>query len=243
MARRKRRYSRLSRREGKRYARQSLLLTFLTLFLLVALLFWGIPSLVKLAIFLSDLRSSTQPISGQDTIPPAPPVVQPTYDATNSAIIRIQGFAEEGSSVILSINNADAYEVLVETNGEFLFNNIRLNPGENRILARAIDASGNESLKSSPLNVLYDSSPPELTVESPSDGASYFGASEKNIKVRGSSEPGSTVQINGSFVILSYEGRFEYTLSLDAGENIISIVARDKAGNETVEIRTVTYEE
>jgi bacillopeptidase F len=244
MARRRvRKYSRLSRRENKRYVRQSALLTILTLFLLFALVFWGIPALVKLAIFLSDLHSSTQPISGKDTVPPAPPVIQPVPEATSSGSIRIEGFAEESSNVVLSINNVDSYETLVESDGEFLFDKVILKPGENQIKARAIDAAGNESRSSSVINLLYDSNPPTLVVDSPSEGTSFFGSSEQSIIVSGSAEPGASVRVNGSFVILSHEGKFNYRLTLNLGENSLTIVARDKAGNETVESRTVTYEE
>ena len=243
MARRRKRSSRLTRRTGKRYARQSALFTVLTILLLIALLFWGIPSLIKLSIFLSDLRSSAQPISGEDTIAPPPPVIQPVAGATSSAAIRVEGFAEEGSTVVLSINNKDAYETLAESDGEFLFDNVRLNIGENRIVARAIDIAGNESRLSSVLSVLYDSDAPDLVVESPVDGSSYFGPREQNIRVNGSSEPGAMVRVNGSFVILSLKGTFTYTVPLEVGENTITVVAQDKAGNETVETRTVTFEE
>lgn len=243
MARRKKKYSRLSRKEGRKYVRQSALLTILTLLLIFALLFWGIPSLVKLAIFLSELRSSTQPISGEDIIAPAPPVIQPVANATSSAIIRVEGFAEEGSNVILAINKADTYETLVESDGEFLFNKVKLKSGENRITARAIDVAGNESRTSSIIYVLYDNESPSLAVESPADGSSYFGSQEQAVTVSGSAETGSSVRVNGFFVILSREGKFSYKLSLNNGENVITVAARDKAGNETHETRTVTYEE
>lgn len=238
---RRKRPSRLSRRQKKRYVRQSLLFTILTVFLIFALLFWGIPSLVKLAIFLSDLRSSTQSISGKDSLPPSPPILQPVVDATNSAIIRMEGFAEEGSTVILSINSKDAYETIVESDGEFLFNSVQLRGGENRIVSRAIDVSGNESQSSSEIIILYDETPPSLTVDTPTEGASFFGASEQNLLVSGSTDPGSRVLVNGSFVILSQDGKFSNSISLSEGENPIIVTARDRAGNTSSETRTVTY--
>lgn len=243
MVRRKARYSRLTKREKKKYTRQTLLVGILTLFLIIAIIFWGIPSLIKVAIFLSDIKSSTQPISGQDSLPPPPPVLQPLMEATHSATIRVEGFAEEGSTVILSINASDAYEVLVESDGEFLFNKVQLNEGNNKISARSIDAAGNESRSSFSYNVLNDSIPPELTVTSPEDGKTFYGQSEKNIKIQGNVEEDSRVRINGSFVILSQENEFSSPFTLSQGENIINIVARDNAGNENIETRTVTYEE
>lgn len=244
MARKKyRRHSRLSRREKKKYNRQTILFTFLTIFLIIAIIFWGIPSLIRMAIFLGDLRSSSQPITGQDAIPPPPPILQPLFEATSSAAIRVEGFAEEGSTVVLSINGSDAYEVLVESDGEFLFNQVRLKSGENKIIARSIDTSSNESRPSSTFTVIYDVDPPKLEVSSPDDGASFYGFSERNIRVNGTADKDSVVRINNAFIILSQEGTFSHLFALSTGENVIRIVARDRAGNETIEERTVNYEE
>lgn len=240
---RRRRYSRLSRKEGKRFARQTTLLTLLTVFLLIALIFWGIPSLIKMAVFLADLRSSSQPITGEDVLPPPPPVLQPLPTATNSAVVRIHGFSEEGATVVLSINNADAYETLVESDGEFLFNSVSLKSGENRISARAIDPAGNESQASSQHIVNFDSEAPSLSLESPEDGASFFGSREKSLNVKGSVEGEARVIVNGFIVIPSQDGSFSHLLQLNVGENTIAVVARDRAGNETVITRTVTYAE
>lgn len=236
-------YSRLSRKERKKYTRQTFLLTILTIFLLIAIIFWGIPSLIKLAIFLSDLRSSSQPISGEDTIPPSPPVLQPLPDATSSAVIRVEGFAEEGSTLVLFVNRKEQYELLVESDGEFLFNKVKLNQGKNEIKAKSIDSSGNESQISTAYDISYDNLPPNLEVSSPSDGASFYGASEKNLRVTGKTDEDSTVRINGSFVIISQDGSFSYTLNLNSGENNITITASDKAGNTTTETITINYEE
>ncbi len=241
--RRKRTYSRLSARERKRYTRQTVLFSFLTILLIIAIIVWGIPSLVKVAIFLGDLRSSSQPISGEDTIPPPPPVFQPILDATNSAQIRVEGFAEEGSTVIISVNNSEVAEVIVESDGEFLVNNLELEGGENRISASAIDSSGNKSHPSSTHRVRYDANPPTLEITAPENRSTFYGQQERITQVRGSAEPGSQVLINDSFVILSQDGSFSHNITLETGENTITVIARDRAGNEIVEKIKVNYEE
>lgn len=243
MARRKRKYSRLARHEKKKYARQTTIYTVLTVLLLIAIVFWGIPSLVRVAIFLGDIRTSNQPISGKDTISPSPPILQTIQSATSSSTIRVGGFAEEGSSVILYLDGKQTQEAVVESDGEFLFNKVRLKSGENEIHAVAIDSSGNESQKSAVHSIELDTTAPELVIESPSEGATFYGATEKKIRIIGSTDAGVQLLVNGSFVILSRDGTFSHLFSLNSGENEINIVAKDRAGNETEEIRTVTFEE
>lgn len=240
MAKRKR--SRLSRKEGQRYFRQSLLFTMLTLILIFAIIFWGIPSLIKLAIFLSDIRSSTQPISGEDTIAPPPPIIEPPAQATNSASIRLSGFAEDGATVVLSIDGREAYETVADTKGEFLFDSVRLNSGENEIIARATDASGNQSQASPVLRVVYDTQAPDLSISTPQDGAAFYGSGEQIINVSGTADSDARVMINGSLVILSQNGNFSQKIVLEEGENIIEVVARDKAGNEAREEISVNFD-
>ena len=235
--------SRLSRKEGQRYARQTFIFSFLTLLLIAVLLFWGIPSLVKLAVFLGDLRSSSQPVSSEDAVPPTVPILRPSAPATNSATLRISGFSEDGTTVVLSINGSDTHEVLVEANGEFLFDSVSLQPGENTISARSVDKAGNASRSSADVRVIYDNALPSLTVDSPQDRASFVGSSEKVLRVSGTSESDSVVRINGLFAILSTEGGFSSSLTLSPGDNTITVTASDRAGNETVVTRTVSYEE
>lgn len=244
MARRKSRsYSRLARHEKKRLKRQTTVYTILTVLLMIALIFWGIPSLIKVALFLGEIRSSSQPISREDKIPPSPPVIQPIPAATNSATVRIKGFAEEGATVVLSLNKNKVQEAVVESDGQFLFDNVRLQSGENRFNVQATDTSGNESNPSSTLVVEHDNAAPILILEGPANGSNFFGAGEKNIKVVGSTDPGSSVLVNGSFVILASNGSFSKTVALTTGENEILIVSRDKAGNSTEETVKVNYEE
>lgn len=243
MARRRRKsYSRLAKQEKKRYRRQTTIYTALTIFLIIAIIFWGIPSLIKVAVFLGDVRSSSQPISGEDKIPPPPPVLQPLPKATHSASIRIEGFAEEGSTVVLFLNGAQTQETVVESDGEFLFNRVGLNFGENEIYSKATDSSGNESKKSTLFIVDQDNEAPSLVVESPVDGESFFGFSKRNIRIKGSTEENTTLFINGAFVLTSRDGSFSYSYTLSEGENIISIIAKDQADNQTEEKLTVTFE-
>jgi hypothetical protein len=215
----------------------------LTILLLLALVFWGIPSLIKLAIFLGDIRSSSQPISGRDSIPPPPPILQPLPNATSSATLEIEGIAEEGSTVVLTVNGSVVQETVVESDGEFLFNEVRLKTGENEIFAKAIDEAGNESQNSIRYKIYIDNQAPQLTVTFPQSGDSFYGQAEKSLNVSGQAELGSLVRVNGSLAILDQEGNFSFPISLTGGENKIVVTATDKAGNQTTEEINVNYEE
>lgn len=241
MIRRYKRRSRLFRKEGQRYIRQSAVFVVLTILLAIAVLFWGIPSLIKLAIFLGELRGSRETVSGEDMIPPPPPILQPLSDSTNSATLRIEGFAEEGSIVILTINGRQVSETITESDGEFLFDTVALAEGDNTVSAQAVDNSGNQSQPSSSLRVNLDRTPPSLTLTEPMPGSTFVGPSEQDIVIRGSSEPGVTLTLNGMFVILSQTGEFSTRLRLTEGENTIVVTARDRAGNETNQEQVVNF--
>lgn len=240
---RKNKYSRLSKTQKKKYTRQTLTLSILTLTLIVVIVFWGIPALVKVAIFLSDINNTTQPISGEDNIPPSPPILQPIIDATNSAQIKIEGFAEEGSTVLLSLNGVIKYETVAETDGEFLFKQIELSDGENEIYTKSIDTSGNESEKSTIQKIILDSQAPEVEVTFPADDQKFYGSSEQQLNILGIAEEGSLITINGSYVILKPDNTFSFKTSLNQGDNNITVVARDNAGNETAVNLIVFFEE
>lgn len=81
---------------------------------------------------------------------------------------------------------------------------------------------------------------PVVTIESPLDGAALSDLAE--LPVRGSVQDGSmpaSVLVNGAEVPL-IAGRFDTTVALVDGENVITVVATDTAGNEGSASVTVT---
>jgi hypothetical protein len=75
MAKRSRRFSRLARKEEVRSLRQAFFFGILTIVFLLLLIFLGIPALIKMAIFLGEIRSSSTPVKTEDLLPPAPPIL------------------------------------------------------------------------------------------------------------------------------------------------------------------------
>ena len=86
-----------------------------------------------------------------------------------------------------------------------------------------------------------DETPPVVTLEAPVDGATITDLAE--VAVRGSVADAalpSSVTVNDAEVPL-VAGRFETTLRLAAGANVVTVVARDAAGNVGEARATVTY--
>lgn len=220
--------------------KKTIVFSVLTFILILSVIIFGIPFLVRLATFLGEIKSSTKTVEKEDTTPPLPPKLRPLPEATYKEKITIQGFAEPGSIVKIFLNEELEKEVVVETDGSFTTEAISLSLGKNKIKAKAYDQAGNESKDSGIMIIYFDKTPPELEVLSPKDGASFSGE-EKEVEITGKTESGASLKINGHLVILDNEGNFSYPLNLSEGENIIQIEAVDKAENKTEKEITVFY--
>lgn len=212
--------------------RRAFFFGFLTLFLVIILLFVGIPILIRLAVFLGEVKKTPEAIDTGDTFPPPPVRMHPLPEATNSARLSLSGFAEAGSTVEIFLDDSFAFKVLTKNDGTFLTNSLELENGNNEIYAIAIDEAGNKSLESEKQLVYLDVSQPDLSVTEPEDGATISGP-ENTIIVKGVSEADVDLRLNGRVVLVDQEGNFSHQLSLVEGENQIRLIATDKAGNTT----------
>lgn len=225
--------SRLVRKEEARSLRRTLLYGSLTL-LIIVLLFWGgIPSLVRVATFFTELQTSQTPVEKEDLLPPAPPQINPVPRATKKDLLSLSGLAEPGSTVEIFLNNTSTQTVIATSEGAFTIDRLKLSPGENKIYAVATDQAGNVSQPSSKMTILFDSEPPELEIYSPADGATFSGEKQKKLTISGKTEPGITLTINDRQVILDQEGNFSTIKPLSEGENTFRVVATDLAENQT----------
>lgn len=236
----RRKKSRLSKIEEKRSIRQAVLFGGLTLILIAFLLFFGIPGLIKLAVFFGNIRSTNQPIETQEDLPPPPPHFKAVPEATNSSKISLAGYGQAGSTVKISLDNIEKKEVIVNTQGEFSVVNFSLKKGENKITAIAYDKSGKKSRPSEEITIVFDNQPPTLQIISPKDKDEFFDK-DKEIKVEGETDTEASVDVNGRFVIVGANGNFQTTLELKEGENEIRVTTRDIAGNQTEKKLKVKY--
>lgn len=74
-----------------------------------------------------------------------------------------------------------------------------------------------------------DGRPPVLEIEFPKDGDV---TSEKNLVVRGTSDPNAQVHAGSQSVTANSEGRFDLTLELSSGANQVVLTSADGAGNQ-----------
>jgi len=193
---------------------------------------------------LSRTSTRDETFTQRDRAAPPPPTLASIPQATNSAKLSIRGFAEAGSTVTLFLNSSEEDAQLVSAEGQFVFEEVPLEQGENEIYTTAKDAAGNESRSSTIYKVIIDRKPPKLEVTEPEDNAIITEEKDKQtfILVKGNVEENTIVTVNGYQAIVREEGNFEYRLPLsEEGANAIKIEARDLAGNKTTVEKTVVY--
>ncbi len=198
---------------------------------------------VGLAI-LSRLGTSDETFTQRDRTAPPPPTLSNIPQATHSAKLNIKGFAESGSTVALFLNNNEKDSQLVSAEGQFVFEEVPLEQGENEIYATSKDATGNESRQSTVYKVIIDRKPPQLEVTEPEDNAVISEEKDEQsfVLIKGNVEENAVVTVNGHQAIVREEGDFEFRLPLsEEGELIIKVEARDLAGNKTTVEKTVIY--
>jgi hypothetical protein len=234
-----RNYSRLSSVEEKRNIRKAIQFGVLTLVIILLLVFFGVPLLAKFAGFVGDIRKSSTPIDKNDTTPPPPPRVSMLPEFTKEQKIDIKGSTEAGASVKLFFNSEEQ-EVVAGEDGQFIFT-INLSDGDNEFTLSSKDTSGNESQQTPGYKIVFDNEPPDLTVSTPSDGTSFFGAKQRQVTVSGTTEPETNLTINDRPIAVAEDGKYVYTTTLNDGENKFWIKVTDKAENSTEKTITVTF--
>jgi len=217
--------------EEKKNIRKSIIYIILTIVLLVLLVVYWLPLTAKIAGFLGNIKSSSQPIEKVDTTPPAPPKIELLPEATNKLSLVIVGSTEAGATVKLFINDS-VEEVVADKSGDFNFT-FGLNKGENIVSALTRDAAGNESIPTEEYKILYDNEKPPLDILSPEDGKNFYGSMERQTVIEGKTEEDAEVTVNDRVVVVESDGTFAYATSLTEGDNNFTIKATDKAGNQS----------
>lgn len=215
-------------------------LGFLLIFLVIVL-YLGLPLLAKIIVSFSSLNRSQAEIANQtkESILFAP-ILNPLPEATNSAKIKISGFALENSSVVLVVNGATVKKTKTDNWGKFE-ETINIEAGENTIKAKTVKDE-KESGYSDEITIKYLNKPPKLDITTPENNQEFSGV-EKEITISGKTDSGNQLFINSRLIIIASTGEFDYGIKLKQGENKFEIKAIDKAGNETYKEIKVTYEE
>lgn len=232
-------YSRKAVVQERKNIRKAVIYILLTIAGIFVFIFLGIPLIARTASFIAELRKGSKPIEKTDTTPPASPNIIPPPDYTNQPKVEIKGSTEPGITITVKANS-EKEEIISTKEGIFTYT-FTLKNGENKISFIAKDNSGNESQESQVYTIVYDNDPPEITINSPQDGASFYGSKQRQIVIEGEVEDAETLKINERIVIIENNGSFTYAVTLQEGDNNFEIVATDKAGNKTTERLTVQF--
>jgi bacillopeptidase F len=207
--------------------------------MLLFLALFGVKLLVGFSLFVDKLRGST-PNQQQTQVILLPPQLDPLPYATYSAEIRVSGKVKGDVTILLYVNEEQTDKTKPKEDGTFSFANVTMKNGANVISAKATDDKDNASDLSEVLTIQVKTNKPTLDITTPSENEEITG--EKQITpVTGKTEPDNSVTINDRFVVVKSDGSFSYDLSLKEGEQTITIIAKDQAGNETKMERKVTY--
>lgn len=221
-----RRYSRLINVEEKRHRRRAFIYGFLSILILLAFIFYGLPTVASLSALLADFRPKTQ--DPADKTAPAKPrfLTQPT--ATNSAALTIVGIDQAEVNVSIFQNGRDLGSSRTNDTGSFE-KEVKLIEGTNKFIARAKNDKGNESQNSESLEIILDTSPPEITINEPKQN----NVTDEKITIKGEIDEDAEVYINDKIIETDDQNAFSQSVSLNVGENKVIVKAIDKAGNAT----------
>jgi len=150
----------------------------------------------------------------------------------NSSPVSVSGSVDDDTATVL-INGQPA---TVAAGGSFNVDNVALREGPNLLTVTATDSAGNSSTAS--VQVSLDTDPPTVTVETPADGATLTSlqvdvAGLVNDIITGTTIDSQDCQVtvNGVEAQVSNRAWVVPDLLLQRGQNVLEIVATDRAGN------------
>jgi uncharacterized protein YfaP (DUF2135 family) len=147
---------------------------------------------------------------------------------------KVPSFAvQAGRSLQIILNGAVITTTPLDPSGAFSAT-LALKDGSNSVGVALV--ADREVVAASTYTIVLDRTPPSLTLAQPAAGSTVDA---KNIVVSGTAEAGSTITVNGRTVVPAPDGTFTDSFSASVGSVPITVVARDRAGNETTQKVTV----
>jgi large repetitive protein len=160
---------------------------------------------------------------------------------TDASQPRLSGRGDPGSTIIIYDKGVEVGRETVASNGIWSVSpDSPLSEGAHSVTVREIDAAGNESGLSQPINFIVDTIAP---------GQPVITLNPAGTQITGSAEPNSTIVITsgagtqiGSGVA---DGSGNFTINLTPAQNngqTISVIASDAAGNPSIPATTVAVD-
>ncbi|MFZ5376899.1 MAG: Ig-like domain-containing protein [Patescibacteria group bacterium] len=230
--------SRLTRKQQKDMTKQTLILSGLAIVILLLFIFVILPGAINLFFKMIDSNSGT--VGNKDDVPPQTPVLFAPPTATNSASLNLTGYGEPDSKVVFVLDSQEVAQVDVDAAGNFQ-HLLDFSQGDHNLTVYGVDEAGNESIQTKNYSIFIDTEKPSLELESPQPDSSIELKKNQLTVVKGKTEPGSKVYVNGRLTIANSEGVFSTTHLLNEGENKLEIKIVDKAGNENMQEIKVNF--
>lgn len=232
--------SRMSRLEDKKAKKRLFVAALGTVAFFAFFGLFGLKILVGFSLFADKLRGGAPtPTPDQSVI--APPILDALPTATKSASITLKGSGLKGLTTIIYVNNEEAKKTVVGQNGNFSATIPFSKEGIHHISAKFIDEKQNASDLSNILSVFIKKTPPILELTSPEENATISG-DDNRVTLTGRTEDDTTITVNGRIVVVKSDHTFSYLYPLNTGDNKLTVLATDIAGNTTSVERNVTYQ-
>ena len=159
--------------------------------------------------------------------------------ATNSAQIFVTGSIVNYNVVNFYINGLLIKTTHINASDTFSEKIGDLTPGNNEVFIKATTSDGKNSKKTDIYTVIYKNTKPKLDIKEPADEAKV---NNSDLKIKGATDKEIFIKINDSPVVVDANGNFETSITLKEGDNTITIIASDTAGNTETKTLKVNYQ-
>jgi len=170
--------------------------------------------------------------------PVTAPVITSPEDGsfTKDEMVTVTGTSQANGATVKLYNGTEEVGTGTVENGKFSIETT-LNTGANALSVEAV-VNGKITDRSETVNVTLDQAAPTLNVTAPVQG---HKTNVEMVYVKGntSDENLDKLTVNGQSVTVSADGSFSHKVLLDSGENTITVVSTDKAGNKATVTRNV----
>jgi len=162
--------------------------------------------------------------------------LDPIVQVTNQASVTIGGLVAPDTEHVL-VNGGSAS---LSMSSHRFTAPAELSPGTNVITIEATDHVGNSN--NTTAQVLMDVVAPLLQITSPANPGSSMFTNIGYITIQGRTEPSATLWVDDELVGQSTSGLFECQKELASGTNVITVTAKDLAGNVATMSMVVFYD-
>lgn len=159
--------------------------------------------------------------------------------ATNSPKIVVSGSVVNYTILRFYINGEKVKEKEINVSDNFSEEIGDLTKGNNEVFVQALTNDEKNSKKTEIFQVFYNSEKPKLEISEPADNSK---TSNQDLSIKGTTDKDIFIKVNDNPVVVDANGNWETDIKLKDGDNIITIVATDLAGNIETKTLTVNYQ-